>query len=327
MLIIIAGIGACYFYVKIQGSLFTEDSKIFIKNDRKPQKLFEQLHTAGRINTVFFPTYLAKFKKLHQLKSGYYFFKKGTSCNAFINTLRAGRQTPLKLTFNNARTLDDFATKIAGQLQMEKTELLHLLNDEKLTKSYGFDKADFIGLFLPNTYEVYYTISPKSFIDRMFKEYQRFWNAERKAKAKKLGYSPKEISILASIVDEETNKNDEKRRIAGVYLNRLKRGMPLQADPTLKFAVGNFSLKRILNIHKEINSPYNTYKYRGLPPSPIRQPSIAGIDAVLNAEKHNYLYFCAKADFSGYHAFAKTLAEHNRNANLYHRELNKRGIR
>ncbi len=182
-------------------------------------------------------------------------------------------------------------------------------------------------MFLPNTYEMYYTTTPEQFTDRMYKEYQRFWTVARKQKAERLGYTPQQISALAAIVDEETNKNDEKARIAGVYLNRLRRGIPLQADPTLKFAAGDFSLKRILNKHKEIDSPYNTYKYAGLPPAPIRQPSITAIDAVLNAEKHDFLYFCAKADFSGYHAFARTLAEHNNNARKYHNELNRRGIR
>lgn len=315
-----------YAYYKINEPLFEKDYG-FIVTRETPEQLFSKLKKEGLISSTTIPTYLAKFKKTNQLKEGYYHFKKGTSANAFINTLRAGRQTPIKVTFNNTRTLADFAGKIAKQIRPDSTELLVFLQNDSLSQSYGFDQKNFIGMFLPNTYEMYYTTTPQGFTDRMHMEYLRFWTAERKKKAEKLGYTPQQISTLAAIVDEETNKNDEKSRIAGVYLNRLKRNIPLQADPTLKFAVGDFTIKRLLNVHIAADSPYNTYKYAGLPPGPIRQPSISAIDAVLNAEKHDYIYFCAKADFSGYHAFAKTLSEHNRNAAAYHRELNKRGIR
>lgn len=318
---------AAYFYYQINNSLFQKDMGLFIKKNDKPELVFHQLANSQVTSSEMLPTYLAKLKKLKTLKEGYYFFPQGTSTNVFINMLRIGRQTPIKLTFNNTRTLYDFAGKIARQLQPDSLQLLKYWEDENVAKSYGFDKANFIGMFLPNTYEVYYTATPKAFTDRMYKEYKRFWTVNRKQKANALGYTPQQVSTLAAIIDEETNKSDEKARIAGVYLNRLKRNIPLQADPTLKFAAGDFQLKRILNLHKEIKSPYNTYQNIGLPPGPIRQPSISAIDAVLNAEKHDYLYFCAKADFSGYHTFAKTLAEHNRNAAAYHSALNKKGIR
>ncbi len=324
LLLVLAGAG---FYFKINQSLILEDTRLFIEKNKSPKAVLEKLKIQHQINSFIFPYYLCQLKKLRRLKEGYYFFQKGTSCKTFIHRLRSGKQTPIHLTFNNTRTLEDFAGKIALQIKADSLSLLAFWKNKEVVASYGFDSANFIGMFLPNTYQVYFTTSAKAFTQRMHKEYLHFWNEKRKQKAKKLGLSPKQVSILASIVDEETSKTDEKSRIAGVYLNRLKRGIPLQADPTLKFAAGDFQLKRILNIHKKIESPYNTYKYKGLPPSPIRQPSIAGIEAVLNAEKHNYLYFCAKADFSGYHTFAKTLAAHNRNAQNYHRELNKRGIR
>lgn len=315
------------FYL-LQRSTIQEDSE-FTFNECKPQQAFEIISYSNPFSTLesLAQPYIFKVKRFHKVKAGHYTFKEGTSLNAVINTLRSGKQSPIKLTFNNTRTMADFAGKIAKQIEADSLTLLNFLQNDSVAKSYGFDKANFIGMFLPNTYEFYYTTTPKVFADRMHKEYNRFWSKSRQQKAKQLGYTPQEVSTLAAIVDEETNKNDEKARIAGVYLNRLKRGIPLQADPTLKYAAGDFTLKRILNIHKETDSPYNTYKYAGLPPSPIRQPSITAIDAVLNAEKHDYLYFCAKADFSGYHTFAKTLAQHNRNARLYHKELNRRGIR
>lgn len=316
-----------FFYYKINTAFFQEEYGLTISEDMNFKRTITLLEDQKVISNSLFSVWLAKLKRVSKLKSGYYAFKKGTSANEFVNRLRAGRQSPIKLTFNNARLLPDFAGKIASQLQQDSTTFAQFLLDKETAKSYGFDQANFISMFIPNTYEVYYTASPKNIADRMHTEYQRFWNTARKQKAAKLNYTPQQISTLASIVDEETNKKDEKARIAGVYLNRLRLGIPLQADPTLKFAAGDFSIKRLLNKHINIESPYNTYQNVGLPPGPIRQASISAIDAVLNAEKHDYLYFCAKADFSGYHAFAKNLAKHNQNAAAYHRELNKRGIR
>lgn len=318
---------AGYFYHKINSPLFEKNFGLRLNTTDSPEFIFHKLKTKGIITNELLPLYLAKLKNVSKTKEGYYFFKKGTTTNAFINTLRSGRQSPLKITFNNTRIFSDFAGKIAQQIRPDSLELLEHFTNSEVAASYGFDTANFIGMFLPNTYEMYYTATPQDFTDRMYKEYQRFWTTERKQKATNLGYTPQQISTLAAIVDEETNKNDEKARIAGVYLNRLAQHIPLQADPTLKFAVGDFSIKRILNKHIAIDSPYNTYQNAGLPPGPIRQPSIRAIDAVLNAEKHDYLYFCAKADFSGYHTFAKTLRAHNRNAAAYHKELNNRGIR
>ena len=200
------------------------------------------------------------------------------------------------------------------------------MKKDSTLKAMGFDDEKFAALFIPNTYELYWNIDAEEFVGKMTKEYNLFWNDDRLKKAENIGLSPIEVSILASIVDKETSKVSEMPRIAGVYLNRINKKWLLQADPTLIFAVGDFEIKRVLDIHKEVESPYNTYKYIGLPPGPICIPSIAAIDAVLNAESHNYFYFCAKEDLSGYHVFARNMKEHNRNAEKYRKALNKKKI-
>ena len=261
------------------------------------------------------------------VKAGRYRIENRISNNDLVNLLRAGHQAPVNLTFNNTRTLEEFAGKIGKQIEADSLSLLTFLRDEANIKPYGFKSETVIGLFIPNSYQVYWNMSPQTFTERMYREYVKFWNVERMKKASELNLSPIEISTLASIVDEETIKSDEKSRVAGVYMNRLNRRIKLDADPTLKFALGDFSIKRVLNKHKRIDSPYNTYKYRGLPPGPIRQASVSGLNAVLNYEKHRYIYFCANPDFSGYHIFARTLRQHNRNADKYRNELNRRGIK
>ena len=237
------------------------------------------------------------------------------------NMLNGGLQTPVKVTFNNIRDVAMLAGRIGEQIEADSIEIMNYLNDVANLADLGFTRQTIPAMFLPNTYEFYWNTNAAQFTEKMKKEYDKYWNEERLAQAKEVGLTPIQVSILASIVDKETNKTDEMAKIAGVYLNRLRNGWLLQADPTLVFAVGDFGLKRVLNIHKEVESPYNTYKYHGLPPGPICIPSLAAINSVLNAEKHNYYYFCAKDDFSGYHVFAKTLTEHNRNAEKYRRKL------
>ena len=260
------------------------------------------------------------------IKPGRYLFKKGMNTNQIVNMLRAGEQEPLDVTFNNARFKEDLAGKVSRYLQADSLSILRLFNDKKKIEEYGFTPETFKAMFIPNTYEFYWTTSAEEFADRMKREYDRFWNETRRQKAEAIGLTPVEVTTLASIVQEETVKADELKRVAGLYINRLKRGMLLQADPTVKFAVGDFSLRRILNGHLEIDSPYNTYKYAGLPPGPINFPEALAIDAVLNYEKHDYLYMVARADFSGCHHFSKTLAEHNRHAAKYRAALNERKI-
>ncbi|MFZ5430715.1 MAG: endolytic transglycosylase MltG [Bacteroidota bacterium] len=259
------------------------------------------------------------------IKPGRYLLKKGMNTNELVNMLRAGQQSPVNVTFNNVRFPEQLAGIIARYLEADSTSLMAVLAPENAPK-FGFTPETYRAMFIPNTYQFFWTATPEEFADRMKKEYDRFWNEQRRQKAEALGLTPVEVATLAAIVQEETIKEDEKPRVAGVYINRLRRSMPLQADPTVKFAVGDFTLQRILFAHLEIDSPYNTYKHAGLPPGPITFPEISSIDAVLNFEQHNYLYFCAKDDFSGYHAFARTHAEHNRNAERWRRALNERKI-
>jgi UPF0755 protein len=258
---------------------------------------------------------------------GHYRLTENTDYLQLIRAFQRGWQTPVRVTFNNIRTLPQLAGRIARQIEADSAALADRLTAPEAAERFGFTGETFIGMFVPNTYEMYWNVSPDAFLERMKTEYDRFWSDVREAKREKTGMSRNEVTTLASIVAEETVKADEMARVAGVYVNRLKTGMILQADPTLKFAVGDFTLRRILDVHKEVESPYNTYKYAGLPPGPICMPPVTAIDAVLDHEDHDYYYFCAKEDFSGYHRFARTLAEHNRNAERYHAALDNRGIR
>jgi len=260
------------------------------------------------------------------IKPGRYIIKEPLSVNELINILRSGRQSPVKVTFNNIRTLNQLAGKFGKQLETDSVQIMDFFADESNFSADGFTKETIISLFIPDTYELFWNTGPEGVYQRMLKEYNRFWTDERLARAAEKGLNRIEVSILASIIDDEVTKKDEKPRIAGVYLNRLKRGLQLQACPTIKFAMNDFTITRVLKVHLETESPYNTYKYKGFPPGPIGCPSIEGIDAVLNAEKHDYLFFAAKSDFSGYHNFSRTLSEHNRYAAEYQRELNKRKI-
>lgn len=204
--------------------------------------------------------------------------------------------------------------------------MMKCFNDYDFIHSLGFDFETIISIFIPNTYEIYWTTDAVSLFKRMKREYDAFWNEDRMALSKAIGYNPVEVITIASIIEEETLKSSEKPIIAGVYINRLKRGIPMQACPTLKFALNDFTIKRVLYEHMEVESPYNTYKNKGLPPGPVRVPDARSIDAVLNYQKHSYLYFCAKEDFSGEHYFSKTLKQHNAYAQRYHKALNKQKI-
>ncbi|MEX2511383.1 MAG: endolytic transglycosylase MltG [Cyclobacteriaceae bacterium] len=275
------------------------------------------------IHDVLTFSFVSKVMKYPEnVKPGLYTIPPKLSNRALVALLRSGNQTPVNITFNNVRLPRELAAKITSNLEMDSTAFMGLLTDELFISGYGFDSLTIMSMFLPNTYEVYWNTPPIQLFDRMYKEYNSFWSDERKAKADAIGMSPLEVSTLASIVQAETNKPDERPLVAGVYMNRLKRNMLLQADPTLLFALGDFTIKRVLNVHKDIKSPYNTYKYTGLPPGPINLPEISSLDAVLNYGEHDYLYFCAKADFSGYHAFATNLREHMINARRYQNALN-----
>jgi len=260
------------------------------------------------------------------IKPGHYVIKEGMNNRVLLSKLRAGKQDPVKLVFNNIRTKEDLAGHIAEQIETDSASLSKLLNDAEYTGKLGFTPSNILTMFIPNTYSVYWNISPEKFMERMHKEYNAFWNEKRQQKLRDINLTRLETMTLASIVEKESNKNDEKPDVAGVYMNRLKQGWLLQADPTLVFALGDFSIKRVLNVYKKIDSPYNTYMYFGLPPGPICMPSVSSIDAVLNYRQHKYMYFCAREDFSGYHNFAVTQQEHELNAQRYQQALNRQGI-
>jgi UPF0755 protein len=289
--------------------------------------VFRQLENEGRLKNLKTFDWTAQRKNYqNNIKPGRYVLKNRMSNNDLVNMLRSGNQEAVQLTFNNVNTLEQFSERIAEQLEFSNDSLMQLLEDEEFIKKYGFNQYTIPAMFIPNTYEVYWNTSPAAFLGRMYKEYNAFWTKKRLAKAKKIELNQTEVITLASIVNKEVRYDDEKRRVAGLYMNRIEQGIRLQADPTLIFAMNDFTIRRVLNKHKQLDSPYNTYKYYGLPPGPICIPDIASIDAVLNFEKHKYIYMCAKPDFSGYHNFAKTLKEHNKNAEAYRRELNKRRI-
>lgn len=263
----------------------------------------------------------------YKLHTGYYLIRKEQPIWRTALQLHRGQQTPVRLTIPSVRTLQQLAGVIGSKLMMDSLTIVSLLQDATICERYDKTKATMPTLFLPDTYECFWNISPEGLLQRMQREWLKYWTEERRAKASAMNLTPEEVATLASIVDEETNYAPEKPRVAGLYLNRLRRGMLLQADPTVKFAVGDFALRRILHQHLVCESPYNTYMHPGLPPGPIRVASKVGIDAVLNAERHNYIYMCAKEDFSGAHNFAASYTEHQANAKRYTRELNRRGIR
>lgn len=241
--------------------------------------------------------------------------------------LKLGLQTPVRVTINNVRTRAQLAGKLARQIEADSATIVAALTDPATARKAGFDSVTLFSMFIPDTYEFYWTVSPAQFIERMRREYDRFWTPQRDAKRQRSGLSRLEVMTLASIVYEETRQSDEMPRIAGVYINRLRKGWPLQADPTVKYALQEFGLRRILHRHLKYPSPYNTYINKGLPPSPICMPGRNAIDAVLDFERHDYMFFCARPTFDGYHNFARTLREHNANARAYSAELNRRKIR
>lgn len=319
-----------YFYQLFYGANIlteAEPREILVDNDDNFDSLRNYLYNEGIIEDALSFSFVAKVLKYPDLiKPGVYRLESQMTNLHAIRMLRAGDQIPVNITFNNVRFKNDLTEKITSGIGLNAEDFEVLLNDDAYLEQYGFTSENVMAMFIPNTYEVYWTITAESLFERMNKEYTSFWTAERKAKAEDIGLTPIEVSALASIVQDESIKNEEKPTIAGLYINRLKKNMLLQADPTVKYALGDFSIQRILTADTKVDSPYNTYRFRGLPPGPINLPSISSLSAVLNYEDHSYIYMCAKEDFSGFHRFAKTLSEHNRNARLFQQALNKRRI-
>lgn len=261
-----------------------------------------------------------------KLKPGKYRLKLGMNNRALVNMLKAGNQEPVKIKFQNIRKKENFASYLGKELEQDSVTFSRYLDSAAYAEKFGFDTDNFYAMFIPNTYEIYWAVKPDEFFERMNKEYTKFWNKARKEKANALSLSPIQVTILASIVDAEALYDREMPIIAGLYLNRLEKGIKLQADPTVIFANNDFTVKRVTGPLLRKDSKYNTYLYAGLPPGPIGMPSINAIDAVLNREKNNYIYMCAKEDFSGYHNFAVSKAEHEANAKKYREALDKRNI-
>jgi conserved hypothetical protein, YceG family len=303
--------------------LVDRDSRIIIiKSGATFRQVQEDLGRGNFVNDMVSFSFLARLYNYDkEIVPGRFALRSNMTNLEAIRTLKMGMQEPVRITFTNVRLLSELGEKITKNIGVTPEDFDRATLEFVQNNKEGFTKENVLSMFLPNTYEVYYNVSPAGLVERMHDEYSKFWTEERLAKAKALGLTPIEVSILASIVQAETVKQDEAPVIAGLYLNRMKKDMPLQADPTLVFAAGDFAIKRVLDKHKEIDSPYNTYKYRGLPPGPINMPQIATINAVLDYEKHNFIYMCAKEDFSGYHNFATNLTEHSKNARKYQNAL------
>jgi len=325
--IVLGAAVAVWGVISFKGNAVVAERELFVGRDSSYEQLMDSLKPSLK-HLLAFDLYAKRLGLEESYKVGHYVVKDGMNVIEVVRMLKLGLQTPVNVTMNNVKIPAQLAGKLAPQLEADSVELVEVFTDEALAKELGFDSPlTMFSIFLPNTYEFYWTVKPREFVDRMYREYKRFWEGDRDKKRERSGLDRVEVATLASIVYEETRKVDEMPRVAGVYMNRLRTGMPLQADPTIKYAMQDFGLRRILNRHLKTPSPYNTYLNRGLPPSPICMPSVEAIDAVLNFEKHDYLFFCARPTFDGYHNFAKTYSEHLRNARAYQAELNKRNIK
>lgn len=295
-----------------------EDKLFSIKSGSSFRDVQNALYNGGFINDPVSFSFVARLKGYDkEVQPGRFILKRNMSNLQAIAVLRSGRHEAVNVTFTHVRLLQELNEQITRNTGVTPEEFEDALDDFMEAKQGEFTQENILCMFIPNTYQVYFNVLPEDLVERMYGEYKKFWNDERLELAKKIELTPVEVSILASIVQAETVKKEEAPIIAGLYINRLKRDIALQADPTLVFAVGDFTLKRVLNEHKEVDSPYNTYLHTGLPPGPINMPQINMIDAVLQYEKHNYIYMCAREDFSGFHNFATNLSEHARNARRY----------
>ncbi len=327
ILLIIVGAVIFYGYTSFKGSAVEDKHSIYVYSDADYHAVADSVKAHSRHHWAF-DLYAKRLDLANNLKAGHYVMQEGMSVIELVRMLKLGLQTPVNVTINNVKTPQFLAGKLSRQIMADSVDIVCALTDQQTATKLGFSSPlTMFSMFIPNTYEFYWTVTPEEFVERMRKEYKRVWSEERDAKRKRSGLSRTEVMTLASIVYEETRKSDEMPRIAGVYINRLRQGIPLQADPTIKYALQDFGLRRILYRHLKYPSPYNTYINKGLPPSPICMPSIDAIDAVLNFENHDYIFFCARPTFDGYHNFARTLKEHNANAKAYQAELNKRKIK
>lgn len=325
---------SCRYTILVLLFLFHADVKddksyvVYIDQDDNIDSVYSKLDVVASHHAMSgFKTLVRHSSYGDNIRTGRYEIEKGNSTFTVFRKLKNGLQSSVRLTIPSVRTADKLAGALSKKLMLDSVALYNAITDSAVCAKYGYTPATMLCMFIPNTYEVYWNVPLDKFLDKMDKESKRFWNFERTQKAKAMGFTEEEVITLASIVDEETANDEEKPMVAGMYYNRLKTGMPLQADPTIKFALKDFDIHRIYNNMLSVKSPYNTYKNIGLPPGPIRIPTVAGIDAVLNHVHHDYLYMCAKEDFSGTHNFAKTYEEHLKNAEKYSSALNERGVK
>ena len=325
VIVVVTGI---WMYQMFFGPAVEERVTVLLRADESYEEMTKKVKSSLEYH-LSFDIYAKRINLDRGIEPGKYTFDKGMSVVQVARILKFGSDNSVLLTINNARTPEILAGKISRQIYADSLSLVNAMRNSELIKELGFESAEaMFSIFIPNTYEVYDDISPEALVRRLKRESDNYWSLEhRQTQLARVGLTPYEVMVLASIVHEETNAVEEMPRIAGVYVNRLRMGMPLQADPTLKYAAGDFTLKRVLDKHKEIESPYNTYKHLGLPPTPISMPDMAAIESVLCYEEHKYIYFCARPEMDGRHNFATTLAEHNRNAAAYHKALNDRKIR
>lgn len=318
----------CYYYFFSPMLASGNVGIVYVDGDDNIDSVYVKLEAVSKHHALSGFKTLARHSSYGEhIRTGRYEISDGEGAFAVFRKLKNGLQSSVRLTVPSVRTADKLAGALSKKLMMDSVEIYNALTDSATCAKYGYKPETMLCMFIPNTYEVYWNTSVDKFLDKMSSESKKFWNFERTQKAKAMGFSKEEVMTLASIVDEETANDAEKPMVAGMYYNRLKRGMPLQADPTVKFALKDFGIRRIYHNMLVVDSPYNTYRNTGLPPGPIRIPSVAGIDAVLDHVRHGYLYMCAKEDFSGTHNFAETYAEHLENAARYSAALNDRGIK
>ncbi len=325
----VAAVVALTFYTFF-GSMSNEEGVqyVYIDDDDTVDSVFVKVEGAANNHRIHGFKILSRYNGYTEnIHTGAYTIEPGASMWKMFRKMKRGEQTPIKVTIPSVRTMGKLAKALSGQLMIDSATIASRLMSQEVCGKYGYDTATIACMIIPDTYEMYWNVSADHLLNNMQKQANNFWNSSRMSKAKALGLSPREVVTLASIVDEETANDGEKPTIAGLYYNRLQKGMLLQADPTVLYANNSFGARRVYNRDLTVDSPYNTYKYKGLPPGPIRIPSVAGIDAVLNMEEHDYLYMCAKEDFSGTHNYATTLGEHMQNARRYSQALNERGIK
>lgn len=329
IVIIALGFTAWFYYLRYFGPNVTDKQEyLYIHSEANYQDVYTTIREEGIVNdTTTFNWAANNMHYINRVKPGKYRLKAGMSNRALINMLASGAQEPVDLKFRGLRLKTQFAAYISKQIEPDSIAIINLLDSAKFVEKYGFTTENVYTMFMPNTYQLYWNTTAEQFFERMHKEYDKFWTDARKQQAAKLNLTPIQVSILASVVDAEALHDDEMPTIAGLYLNRLKRDIKMEADPTVIFATGDFTIKRVLNKYLNTPSPYNTYRVTGLPPGPIMMPSVNAVKAVLNYKQHNYIYMCAKEDFSGYHNFATNVAEHMANARRFQQALNERGIK